>query len=64
MRGASKVRSLMLVAVTVLALANVGMIAMSPVWRHGAGGVVSSLVTLALTSAVVVLARGLRRGRG
>jgi hypothetical protein len=54
----------MLVAVTVLALANVAMIAMSPAWRHGARGVVSSLLTLALTSAVVVLARGLRRGRG
>jgi hypothetical protein len=52
MRAASKARSVVLVLVT--ALANVAMIAISPAWRHGIGGVVS----LALMSAVIVLARG------
>jgi hypothetical protein len=64
MTAASKARSVVPVVVTVLAIANVAMIAMSPSWRHGAGGVASFLLAVALIAAVVVLARSLRGGRG
>lgn len=59
---ASKARSVVLVVVTVLAITNVAMIAGSASWRH-AGGTVSFMLAVALTAAVIVLARGRGRGR-
>lgn len=51
MTAASKARCVALVVVTVLAIANVAMIAVSPSWRHGAGGLVSLVLALALSAA-------------